>query len=113
MVYNIINKRNRTGSPEKEDKEMLEIREEEMNMVTGGNLLETAEDSHCLYTKRCMNEEYNVVDLMFDWNELSKRVDEGWLNAGIISVTSPFKDNKYLRNGKEITRKEALHSIGY
>ena len=45
--------------------------------------------------------------------ELSKRVDEGWANAGIISVTSPLKSNKYLRNGKEISRKEDLQSIGY
>ena len=38
MVYNIINKRNRTGSPEKEDKEMLTIREEELNNVNGGTV---------------------------------------------------------------------------
>ena len=92
---------------------MLDIREEELNRVAGGSLLETAEDSQCLCARRCMYEEYNVIDLMFDWKELSKRVDEGWLNAGIISVTSPFKSNKYLRNGKEISRKEALKSIGY
>ena len=92
---------------------MLAMREEELNRVAGGSLFETAEDSQCLCARRCMYEEYNVIDLMFDWKELSKRVDEGWLNAGIISVTSPFKSNKYLRNGKEISRKEALKSIGY
>ena len=92
---------------------MLEIKEEELNMVTGGTLIETAEDSHALYQRGCMNEEYNVIDLMFDWVELSKRVDEGWRNAGIISVTSPLGDNKYKMNGKEISRKQALQAIGF
>ena len=36
MVYNIINNRNRTGSPEKEEKKMLALREEKLNMVNGG-----------------------------------------------------------------------------
>ena len=36
MVYNIINKRNRTINPEKEEKKMLAMREEELNKVTGG-----------------------------------------------------------------------------
>ena len=61
---------------------MLELREEELNRVTGGTVFETAEDSHALYQKRCMNEEYNFFDLLCEWDELSKRVDEGWLNAG-------------------------------
>ena len=33
----MIMKRNRTGSPEEEDKEMLTLREEELNMINGGN----------------------------------------------------------------------------
>ena len=91
---------------------MLTIREEELNMVTGGTVFETADDSQALYSKHCMNEEYNFIDLLFDWDELSKRVDEGWLNAGIISVSNPTGSNKYLKNHKEITRKEALQTIG-
>ena len=91
---------------------MLASKEEELNMVTGGTIFETAADSQALYSKHCMNEEYNFIDLLFDWVELSKRVDEGWLNAGIISVSSPNHSNKYLKNWKEITRKEALKSIG-
>ncbi len=35
MSYNIINKRNRTGSPEKEDKDMSAIKEEELTKVNG------------------------------------------------------------------------------
>ena len=91
---------------------MLTIREEELNMVTGGTVFETAADSQALYSKHCMNEEYNFIDLLFDWVELSKRVDEGWLNAGIISVSNPTGSNRYLKNHKEITRKEALQTIG-
>ena len=93
---------------------MLAIREEEeLNRVTGGTVFETADDSHALYSKHCMYEEYNFFDLLCEWDELSKRVDEGWLNAGIVSVTSPFNSNKYLRNGKEITRKEAMKILGF
>ena len=92
---------------------MLTLTEKELNRVTGGTLFETADDSQALYSKHLMNEEYNFIDLMFDWVELSKRVDEGWINAGIISVTKPTGSNKYLKNGKEITRKQALQTIGF
>ena len=91
---------------------MTKIMEKELNMVTGGTIFETAADSQALYSKNCMPEEYNFIDLLFDWVELSKRVDEGWLNAGIISVSSPGGSNRYLKNHKEITRKEALQTIG-
>ena len=91
---------------------MTKIMENKLNTVTGGTIFETAADSQALYSKHCMNEEYNFIDLMFDWVELSKRVDEGWLNAGIISVSNPTGSNKYLKNHKEITRKEALETIG-
>ena len=92
---------------------MTKIMEEKLNTVTGGNMIETAADSQALYEKRLMNEEYNVVDLMFEWNKLSRRVDEGWFNAGIVSVTSPFGKNKYRRYGKEISRDQALKIIGF
>ena len=91
---------------------MLKIMENELNTVTGGTIFGTASDSQALYSKNLMNEEYNFIDLLFDWVELSKRVDEGWLNAGIISVSNPTGSNRYLKNHKEITRKEALQSIG-
>lgn len=84
-----------------------------MNTVTGGTFIETASDSHCLYDRHLMREQYNFLDLMFDWKDLSKRVDEGWRNAGIISVTRPFTNNEYHMDGKLISRKEAYHIIGY
>lgn len=92
---------------------MSKIMENELNMVTGGTVFETASDSHALCQRRCMHEEYNFFDLLCEWTELSKRVDEGWFNAGVISVTRPFKSNRYLKNGKEISRKQALQTIGF
>ena len=92
---------------------MLTISEEELNMVTGGDMLETADDSHALYKRGLMPDEFNVLDLLLGWGEYSKCVDDGWANAGIVSVTSPFSSNKYLLRGKEISREEALHDIGY
>ena len=48
-----------------------------------------------------------------EWVELSKRVDDGWGRAGVVCVSKPFKSNEYIRNGKEITRKQALQHIGF
>lgn len=92
---------------------MLAIREDELNRITGGDMIETAADSQALYQKGCMSEYYDVIDLMFEWVELSRRVDNGWGRAGVVCVSKPFKSNEYIRNGKEITRKEALQHIGF
>ena len=92
---------------------MLAISEEELNMVTGGDMLETADDSHALYERGLMPDEFNVLDLLLGWDDYSKCIDDGWKNVGIVSVTSPFSSNKYLLRGKEISRKEALKDIGY
>ena len=82
-------------------------------MVTGGDMIETADDSHALHKRGLMVNYFNVLDLLLGWKEYSKEVDDGWLSAGIICVTKPFKSNKYLKNNKEITRKEALETIGF
>lgn len=92
---------------------MLAIREDELNRITGGDMFDTDADCYALYLKGYMREYYDVFDLMFDWVELSKRVDNGWGRAGVVCVSKPFKSNEYIRNGKEITRKEALQHIGF
>ena len=91
---------------------MLAIREDELNRISGGDMFETDVDCYALYLKGYMSKYYDVYDLMFDWVELSKRVDNGWGRAGVVCVSKPFKSNEYIMNGKEITRDEALHHIG-
>ena len=92
---------------------MLKIREEELNMITGGDLLETEEDSAALRAAGYMEHEYSVGHLMFNWISDSAQVDAGWKKAGITSVTKPFGANRYYKDGKEISEDLALFMIGW
>ena len=42
------------------------------------------------------------------WKSDSAAVDAGWAKAGITCVTKPAGDNLYFKDGKEMTRNEAL-----
>ena len=111
MAYNIIKKRIRTGSPEKEDKEMTALREEELNMVAGGNIFETACDGDFLYDLGYLDHQYCNADMIFNWAESSDSIDKAWKAAGITSVTHPFASNKYFKDGKEITESVAWQIV--
>ena len=91
---------------------MTKIMENNLNMVTGGDMLETLADSNALYQMGLMIESYTIFSLIFDWERFSKRVDRCWSTAGITSISRPFKRNTYLKNGSEISRDQALQVIG-
>ena len=90
---------------------MKALKNEVLNMVAGGTIGETCGDSVCLAEKGCMKEAFNQFDLIINWAEDSHQVDEGWHRAGITSVTHPFTPNHYFKNGKEITRRNAIYGL--
>ena len=83
---------------------MTIIREEELNMVAGGNIFETGADGDFLYKEGLMDCELSQADLIFHWVKSSGKVDEAWAKAGITSVTKPFASNQYFKDGTEITQ---------
>ena len=91
---------------------MTKIKENKLNTVTGGDYFETSVDSMALKYAGYMPEEFNEWHTFFNWIEDSRKVDEGWGKAGIISVTRFLGDNWYYSHGKQISRKEAMRMIG-
>ena len=91
---------------------MKKLMENKLNMVTGGDVYDTAVDSQALYFKGYMNEQFDFTDLLFRWIDNSKKVDEGWARAGITSVTCFNDYNRYYKDGKRISRKTAMKLIG-
>ena len=51
--------------------------DKELNMVAGGNIIETSTDSYILYNAGYMNEVFTEGDLVFNWAEDSAKVDAG------------------------------------
>ena len=92
---------------------MEKIMEKELNMVTGGYMLETEDDSDALQKAGYMDCSYCLGELIVRWVDYSANVDVGWAKAGITSVSKPFGSNRYFKDGKEISRDLALYMIGY
>ena len=91
---------------------MTAIKEEELNMVNGGTLGETSEDSQILKKKGHMKFSYDQVMMFLKWREASKEVAMGWGRAGIKCETNIISDNRYFKDGEEISREKALEMIG-
>ena len=91
---------------------MTKITDNKLNMVSGGYMDETADDSQALYYVGLMNEQFFFTDMLFHWCKYSAKVDKGWAKAGIRSVTHPASYNEYYYNGNKITRKDAMKIIG-
>ena len=90
---------------------MTKIMKNELNMVTGGDVVDTAVDSQALYYKGLMDEQFFFLDMLFNWCKDSAKVDAGWAKAGIRSVTRPTDSNEYYYNGKKISRMNAMRLI--
>ena len=92
---------------------MENIMEKELNMVTGGYMLETEDDSDALQKAGYMDCSYCLGELIVRWVDYSANVDAGWAKAGITCVTCPFGNNRYYMNNKRIARCVAMKTIGY
>lgn len=87
---------------------MTKVMEKELNMVTGGNIIETSTDSYLLYDAGYMSEMYTEGDLAFNWVEDSAKVDEGWSKVGVTCVSNIAYFNEYYKDGKKISRGDAI-----
>ena len=81
---------------------------EQLGKVSGGNELETQEDSEKLFKLGLLDKPYGDDDLAFDWHRSSSNIDAAWAKVGITCVTNFLCVNKYFYEGKKITRTEAL-----
>ncbi|MCR5673075.1 MAG: hypothetical protein K6F87_05110 [Lachnospiraceae bacterium] len=91
---------------------MTKMIDKELNMVAGGNVIETSTDSYLLYGAGYMSDMYTEGDLIFNWVEDSAKVDEGWSRVGVTCVSSFVDFNKYYKDGKQISRGEAIKMLG-
>ena len=90
---------------------MLEIREEELNMVAGGDIRETYDDSCRLYKAGYMEKRLSFYDFVLDWGDSSDMVDTAWKEVGVISVTHPLERTEYIYDLHDITRAQALELL--
>ena len=101
---------NREENIKKINDALEQLSDEELDQVAGGNKTQTSDDSYFLKRIGYMNDTWRTATLVGWWVSGSKAVDDGWSQAGIMSVTHPWDDNEYFdkQNGnKRLTRKEA------
>jgi len=94
--------------------ELQKLSDEELDQVAGGTIGETAGDSNILYDHGLMDTWYSIVGLSFAWCSKSAAVDAGWAKAGITCCTvyvTGSGANKYWKDGKEISRDEAIKYV--
>ena len=84
-----------------------QLSDDELDKVAGGHTVSTAYDSQFLQKMGFMDKSYNDFESFFGWSSISKSVDSGWAKAGITCVTDFFNNNKYFKDGKEVSRYEA------
>lgn len=85
-----------------------ELTIDQLGIVSGGNEIETQDDSHKLFKLGLLDETYNDGELTFDWERCSSNIDAAWAKVGITCVTRFAYVNLYYYEGKKITRSEAL-----
>ena len=92
---------------------MLTLNEEKLNMVTGGTLSETGQDSWVLNKYGHMNDNFTLCDLIAHWFKYSGEVDGGWKKVGITCVSRPLFSNRYVKDGKDISQDLAWCMAGF
>ena len=83
--------------------------DEELDNVAGGGTRQTRGDNDFLGSLGYIPDKRR--DFLCGWNESSKIVDGGWSKAGITCVTKPAGSNQYFKDGKEISRDEAVAHV--
>jgi len=91
--------------------ELEQLSDEDLDNVAGGTIGETAKDSEILYDYGLVKEWHTSLHMIFHWESGSAEVDDGWSKAGITCVTKPFSNNKYFKDGKQISRDEAMNIV--
>ena len=85
-----------------------ELNIEQLGKVSGGNTVETEKDIKLLTKLGLINEFIGSLDVAFDWENSSAKVDAAWAKVGITCVSKYVYVNEYFYQGKSISRKEAV-----
>lgn len=86
--------------------------DEELDGIAGGTVGQTVVDSKFLYDHGLVDDWHGNTHTFFNWKSDSALVDAGWAKAGITCVTTfGFSNNKYFKDGKEITHDEAVAHV--
>ena len=104
---------NNEGNKEifQEDTKMTSNKELTINQlggISGGNTTETCMDISLFYKLGLITEFIGSLDVAFDWENSSIKVDTAWAKVGITCVSKYVYLNEYYYQGKKITRDEAV-----
>ena len=83
--------------------------DDELDAVAGGTYNETAADSRFLNDLAGLTDRYGAGRAFFEDAKISKEVTIAWNKVGIGVYTSWGGSNTYFKDGKQITRQEAIN----
>ena len=95
-----------------EDIDMEKLTDEQLEMINGGSVVETADDSKYLKARGLIDDDFGELYCFFNWGTASAKVDAGWAKVGVTCVTKYGEKNLYFYQGKQITRGEAHMLLG-
>jgi len=89
------------------------LTDDELDKVAGGGTAQTGGDEGFLAEMGYVStKNTSGFEVVFNWGEVSKRVDDGWSNAGVTCVTKfGAPDNLYYIGGNQVSRKEAFAHV--
>lgn len=89
------------------------LTDDELDGVVGGGTMQTIGDSNFLSNRNLIHgQAVDFLSIAFNWNNISKNVDDGWARVGVTCCTVfGSGDNKYWIGGREVSRKEAFAHV--
>lgn len=91
-----------------ENKSIKKLNPNDLTEVTGGFPSETVYDSIYLKDLGLINDKFGDIHILFNWEEDTSLVEEGWAKVGITCVTAFDSCNYYYYQGNMISRDDAL-----
>ena len=76
-------------------------------ICASADVYETASDSQFLNDMGPAPDRFGGFHVTFHWSSDSKMVDSAWAKVGVVCTTNSICSNKYVINGKKVSREEA------
>ncbi len=99
---------NREDNIKKINAELEQLNDEQLDQIAGGTYNETAADSRFLNDLAGLTDRYGAARAFFEDAKISHEVTAAWNKLGIGVDTSWGASNRYYKDGKEITRHQAI-----
>ena len=87
------------------------MNDDELDKVAGGSCTQTSNDSKLLYDHGLVDDWHSTLTTSVYWKDYSAAVDAGWAKVGITCVTKYNDNNLYFKDGKQISRDEAVAHV--